>query len=50
MDPEPLGHVPAGLGLAAGQEVEQLEPCLLTPVMCTLSALLEGCCIVGNDR
>jgi hypothetical protein len=35
MDPEQLGHVPAGLGLSAGQEVEHLEPWFLATVTFT---------------
>jgi hypothetical protein len=50
MDPEQLGPIPAGRGLSAGQPGQPLEPWLLTTVRFTVSARLEGCCLVGNDR
>jgi hypothetical protein len=50
MDPQQLSHVPAGVGLPTGQEVEHLEPWSLATIMFVLQALLEGCRIFTNDR
>jgi hypothetical protein len=48
--PEPLGYVPAGRGLSAGQAGEHLAPWFLPAVMVTWYALLEGLCLFAQDR
>jgi hypothetical protein len=50
MAPQELSHVPAGVGLPTGQEVEPLEPWSLATILCVLQARLEGCRLFTNDR
>ena len=41
LDPQHLGHVPAGLGLAAGQQPEHVQPWCLAAIMVARPALLQ---------
>jgi hypothetical protein len=48
MHPETGGHLPAGAGLATGQEVEHLETGFLLPVMLSLEPLFESVDLVAK--